>query len=98
MPSFAQIKDMMSSRPVGEGRGFVNPPMAKREPLKMSPEMEDQPVSARVKDAKNLADMDRAYDEATVKKAKGGRVGYAKGGMTRGDGCCQKGHTKGKVV
>jgi hypothetical protein len=23
---------------------------------------------------------------------------YAGGGMTRGDGCCKKGHTKGKVV
>ena len=22
----------------------------------------------------------------------------AKGGMTRGDGCCRKGHTKGKVM
>ena len=23
---------------------------------------------------------------------------YAKGGMTRGDGCCQRGKTRGKVV
>lgn len=32
--------------------------------------------------------------EAGMKKAKG----YAKGGMTRGDGCVTKGHTKGKMV
>lgn len=29
--------------------------------------------------------------------AKGGKV-YAKGGVTRADGCCAKGHTKGKMV
>ena len=30
--------------------------------------------------------------------AKGGVAKYAKGGVTRGDGCVSKGHTKGKVV
>ncbi len=35
----------------------------------------------------------------TVNKAKGGSVkGYAKGGVTRADGCISKGHTKGKMV
>lgn len=29
--------------------------------------------------------------------AKGGKV-YAKGGVTRADGCCSKGHTKGRMV
>jgi hypothetical protein len=33
------------------------------------------------------------------KLAKGGKVkGYAKGGVTRADGCVSKGHTKGKMV
>ena len=27
-----------------------------------------------------------------------GQKGYAKGGVTRGDGCVTKGHTKGKMV
>lgn len=31
-------------------------------------------------------------------KTKGTMVKMAKGGMTRGDGCCQRGHTKGKVM
>ena len=34
-----------------------------------------------------------------VKKAKGGMTKkYAKGGVTRADGCCTKGHTKGRMV
>jgi len=27
-----------------------------------------------------------------------GQKGYAKGGVTRGDGCVTKGHTKGKMI
>lgn len=27
-----------------------------------------------------------------------GQKGYAKGGVTRGDGCVAKGHTKGKMI
>ena len=31
--------------------------------------------------------------------ASGGKVkGYSGGGVTRADGCCQKGHTKGRMV
>jgi hypothetical protein len=34
-----------------------------------------------------------------TKKAKGGITkGYAKGGVTRADGCAVKGHTKGRMV
>jgi hypothetical protein len=34
-----------------------------------------------------------------VKKMMGGKVkGYAKGGSVRGDGCAQRGKTRGKVV
>ena len=37
-------------------------------------------------------------EEATAMK-KGGKVKkHAKGGVTRGDGICKKGHTKGKMV
>jgi len=32
------------------------------------------------------------------KKKSGGKVGYKKGGVTRGDGICKKGHTKGKMI
>lgn len=35
----------------------------------------------------------------TKKMMAGGMTkGYAKGGVTRADGCCMKGHTKGKMV
>lgn len=27
-----------------------------------------------------------------------GQRGYAKGGVTRGDGCVKKGHTKGRMI
>lgn len=35
-----------------------------------------------------------------TKKMMGGGMakGYAKGGVTRADGCCMKGHTKGKMA
>ena len=35
-----------------------------------------------------------------TKKMMGGGMtkGYAQGGVTRADGCCMKGHTKGRMV
>jgi hypothetical protein len=41
---------------------------------------------------------DKTKEELKVKKAKGGAVKYAKGGVTRADGICKKGHTKGRMV
>lgn len=41
--------------------------------------------------------MAKATDDEEYRK--GGKVkGYAKGGVTRADGCCQKGHTKGRYL
>ena len=98
MPSMAQIKDMMSSRPVGGGRGFVNPPMARRAPLEIPEDMADQPPMEQIREAKRRKGMQEAYDETTVRKAKGGMTNcYAKGGVTRADGCIKKGHTQGKM-
>lgn len=49
----------------------------------------------------NMREIDseaQAQREAEGKK-KGGEVkGYAKGGVTRADGCITKGHTKGRIV
>lgn len=97
MPSIAAIKDMLSSRPVGGGRGFINPSMAKREPLEIPEDMEDQPIEEKIREAKRRKGMKEAYDEVTVKKAKGGSC-YAKGGVTRADGCAQRGKTRGRMV
>lgn len=88
MPTLAQIKDMLSAAPVGGGRGFVNPPMARRKPLVMPRGMEDQSPEDQIREAKRIRDMGESYDEATVKRAKGGSI----------DGCCQRGKTRGKVV
>ena len=97
MPSLAQLKDMMSSRPVGGGRGFINPPMARRAPLEIPEDMADQPPMEQIREAKRRKGMQEAYDETTVRKAKGGMTScYAKGGKI--DGCAQRGKTRGKMV
>ena len=97
MPSIAEIKDMLSSRPVGGGRGFVNPPMARRAPLEIPEDMADQPPMEQIREAKRRKGMQEAYDETTVRKAKGGMC-HAKGGVTRADGCAQRGKTRGRMV
>ena len=42
-------------------------------------------------------DLSREQKRAARAKAKGGAV-YAKGGKVRGDGCAQRGKTKGRMV
>ena len=37
-------------------------------------------------------------DKKPAKKMMGGGMAYAKGGVTRADGCVSKGHTKGKQI
>lgn len=61
-----------------------------------------------VKDEKDRDAAGRAYNKALrmtepapkkdARDAVRGQKGYAKGGVTRGDGCVKKGHTKGKMV
>ena len=57
------------------------------------------------KDAKDREKAEREYNKRTsVAPSKDprdgvrGQKGYAKGGVTRADGCATKGHTKGKMV
>ena len=113
MPSFAEIKDMLSARRVGGGRGFVNPPtvgeMAKAKALDEA--MGD--ASERTKDEIRNAirergverESERAYNRVMPtpeNKKSGGKIkGYAKGGMTaskRADGIAQRGKTRGTMV
>lgn len=49
-----------------------------------------------VKDAKDRAKASKAYDKASSVKPAPKK--YAKGGMVRGDGCAQRGKTKGRMV
>lgn len=57
-----------------------------------------------VRDAEQRKKMGKRYDEIMPDpygegKARGGSIkGYAKGGVTRADGCCQRGKTRGKFV
>lgn len=57
------------------------------------------------KDAKDRDAADKEYNKRTSVEASKdprdsvrGQKGYAKGGVTRADGCVTKGHTRGKMV
>jgi hypothetical protein len=57
------------------------------------------------KDAKDREKAEREYNKRTSvapskdpRDAIRGQKGYAKGGVTRADGCVTKAHTKGKMV
>jgi hypothetical protein len=67
-----------------------------------------QMIEEAIRDAQDEKDRDAAgkeYNKRTSVKASEdprdavrGQKGYAKGGVTRGDGCCSKGKTKGIMV
>lgn len=64
---------------------------------KFSPDQDMMDVSPEdVKDAKIRAKETKAYDKASATKPAPKK--YAKGGMVRGDGCAQRGKTKGRMV
>ena len=48
----------------------------------------------QLEDEENFQGMQKALREVDEES---GRKGYAKGGVTRADGCARKGHTKGKM-
>ena len=86
-----------STSDAGAGRGRVNPPMAREE------NPADARIRAAVEEARRERErerMGRAYDKAmpNPEYKKGGCVKkYAKGGSVRGDGCAQRGKTKGTM-
>ena len=65
-------------------------------------------IAAAIQEAKDAKDREaagREYNKRTSVEASKdprddvrGQKGYAKGGVTRADGCCSKGHTRGKMV
>jgi hypothetical protein len=67
-----------------------------------------QMIEEAMQDAKDAKDRDAAgkeYNKRTSVEASKdprdsvrGQKGYAKGGVTRADGCISKGHTKGTMV
>ena len=57
------------------------------------------PAQRRAAEQKAAAQTKKDYPPKPVKKAMGGKVKkYAKGGVTRADGCITKGRTKGRMV
>jgi hypothetical protein len=69
----------------------------------MSPAEKD--ARQMIADKKLQEGSEREYNKrSTVEPSKDprdmvrGQKGYAKGGVTRGDGCVTKGHTKGKMI
>jgi hypothetical protein len=64
---------------------------------KFSPDQDMMDVSPQdVAEAKKRAAATKAYDKASTTKPAPKK--YAKGGMVRGDGCAQRGKTKGRMV
>ena len=50
------------------------------------------------KDAKDRVKAEKAYNDASSTPPAPAPVKKAKGGVTRADGCCSKGKTRGKMV
>ena len=79
---------------VGAG---LEPPAPKQEPKGDMPQTQftrpKPPTSAE------KARQDKQFEAIMRKRAEDRKAkGYAKGGVTRGDGCAQRGKTRGKVV
>jgi hypothetical protein len=84
--------DRMMNRPMPMPARPASTPMpARRAPLVMPEDMEDQPPMEQIREAKRRRDMEAAYERARGAKK------FANGGVTRGDGCARKGHTKGTM-
>jgi len=83
--------DRMMKRPVPMPARAASAPMPRRAPLVMPEDMDDQSPMAQIEEAKRRRDMETAYERARGAKK------FAKGGVTRADGCVRKGHTKGTM-
>ena len=96
-PAFA--KKVGISKAVAEK--FVGPKAHNDGGAVKEPEMKDAKMEMRHAAAMKKAGMPKKMVREEMAEAKGMRKGgkaYAKGGVTRADGCVTKGHTKGKMV
>ena len=72
--------------------------LAKRFPKRGVDPTIPEGVREQLMDMRRQEELDKGMKAHEGRRlAKGGKV-YAKGGVTRGDGVCQRGHTKGKVM
>ena len=88
----------MAKKEAGAGRGFVNPRRTDQsEADYITPEKRYE-MEMQVKEAKESADTDAAYNKAAGKK-KGGMAKMASGGSAsaRADGIAQRGKTRGMM-
>lgn len=73
--------------------------LAKRYPKRGIDPTIPEGVRMQLMDMRRQEEQDRGMKAHEGRKlAKGGMAKYAKGGVTRADGCITKGHTKGKVM
>ena len=93
-----KLKEMFRGRPqAGAGRGFVNPPAVEEDPMERRKRLAMESAQKDTARRKMGAAYDRAMPNPEYKK--GGCVKkYAKGGVTRADGCAAKGKTKGRMI
>jgi len=105
MPSLAELKDMLSSRRVGGGRGFVNPPtvaeMAKEKALEEAmgsdvSESTKDAIKGQIRERGIQRESEKAYNRIMPNPGmkKGGKVSASK----RADGIAQRGKTRGTIV
>lgn len=72
--------------------------LAKRYPKRGIDPTIPEGVRMQLMDMRRQEEQDRGMKAHEGRKlAKGGMAKYAKGGVTRADGCVTKGHTKGKM-
>jgi hypothetical protein len=66
----------------------------------MATQAEIDEAKQAAKDAKDAAKAEGAYNKAMVNTPAAPKATkkFAKGGVTRADGCATKGHTRGKMV
>ena len=73
----------------------MTPEAAKAYKPRRKPEASDEPMNPQTR--AQIEEMQQEIeDEKGRRKIKS--MGFAKGGVTRGDGCVKKGHTKGRMV
>lgn len=89
----------MAKKDAGAGRGFVNPRRTDQsEADYITPEKRYE-MEMQVKEAKESADTDAAYNKAAGKKNGGSVKKMASGGSasSRADGIAQRGKTRGMM-
>ena len=92
-----RLMEMLGRRPqAGAGRGRVNPPVVEEDPAARRKRLAMESAEKDAASRKAGAAYDRAMPNPEYKKGDCVKK-YAKGGVTRADGCATKGKTRGTM-